>query len=116
MKEITSSTQPCWSYQGMPRKWETVLCRLRIGHTRLTHGFLMSGSNPPDCDDCLVPLTVRHIICECPKFVSLRNQYLSNCREKHGSFALSKVLGENVRFGVSGIFKFIEEAELLHRI
>ena len=116
MKEITSNTQPDWSYQGMPRKWETVLCRLRIGHTRLTHGFLMTGSNHPDCNDCLVPLTVRHILCECPTFLSLRNRYLSDCREEQGNFTLSKVLGENVSFSASGIFKFIEEAGLLHLI
>ena len=116
MREITSSTQPCWSYQGMPRKWETVLCRLRIGHTRLTHGFLMSRSNHPYCDDCLVPLTVKHILCECPNLLSLRNQYLSDCQEDRGNFVLSKILGENVSFNVSGIFKFVEAAGLLHHI
>ena len=36
MKEITSVTSP-WKYGRMPRRWETVLCRLRIGHTLLTH-------------------------------------------------------------------------------
>ena len=116
MREITNSTQPCWSYTGMPRKWETVLCRLRIGHTRLTHGFLMSGSNQPYCDDCLVPLTVKHVVTECPNFLHLRNRFLSDCREEQGNFTLSKVLGENVIFNGSGIFKFIEEAGLLHFI
>ena len=100
----------------MPRRWETILCRLRIGHTRLTHGFLMSGGRQPYCDDCRVPLTVKHIIIQCPKFRSLRNRFLADCRGAHGSFILSQVLGENVNFNDSGIFKFIEEARLVHFI
>ena len=38
LREITSLTRP-WAYAYMPRRWETALCRLHIGHTRLTHGF-----------------------------------------------------------------------------
>ena len=33
LKELTSSTHPSWSYAGLSRKFETLLCRLRIGHT-----------------------------------------------------------------------------------
>ena len=39
MREITQHIHP-WSYYHMPRR-KTVLCRLRIGHTRLTHGYLV---------------------------------------------------------------------------
>jgi len=34
---------------------DTVLlntCRLRIGHTRLTHSFLLSGDDLPECGTC----------------------------------------------------------------
>ena len=64
MKEIATSVSP-WKY-SMDRRRETALCRLRIGHTCLTHGFLMSRDPPPFCEDCLVPLTVRHLLVECP--------------------------------------------------
>ena len=65
MKEITNSVHP-WKYFSLPRKYEVILSRLRIGHTKLTHSFLMNGDPQPFCDDCLVPLTVRHIMIECP--------------------------------------------------
>lgn len=29
------------------------------------HAFLMSGGRQPYSDDCLVPLTVRHLLVEC---------------------------------------------------
>ena len=60
MREITNDIKP-WSYSHNSRTQEVSLCRLRIGHTRMTHGFLMSGDHPPYCEDCLVLLTVKHL-------------------------------------------------------
>ncbi|MPC70995.1 hypothetical protein E2C01_065262 [Portunus trituberculatus] len=30
----------------------------------------------PYCDDCLVPLTVRHLLVECPSLTDFRHRYL----------------------------------------
>ena len=57
------------------REWAVKLTRLRIGHSHLTHGFLMEQGPPPYCDDCIVPLTVRHLLVECPSFVTERRQH-----------------------------------------
>ena len=115
MREITGSVNP-WKYLSMPRHWEVALCRLRIGHTRITHGFLMAGEHPRYCDDCLVLLTVKHLLIECPSLDDIRRQYLSECRDESGMYHLSKVLGEKVAFKESGVFSFVEEAGLLHQI
>ena len=38
---------------------DTVLLnRSRIGHTRLTHSYLLSGDDLPECGTCQCPLTV----------------------------------------------------------
>ena len=116
LKELTSSTHPSWSYAGLSRNFETLLCRLRIGHTRLTHGFLMSGDHQPYCDDCLVPLSVKHFLTECPSFIELRSQYLSECRGENGNYVLSKVLGEKVGSNDDAVFRYIEEAGFLHSL
>ncbi|XP_066907144.1 uncharacterized protein [Halyomorpha halys] len=47
------------------RREDVVLTRLRIGHTRLTHGHLMKKENAPTCRYCGNDLTVRHILTEC---------------------------------------------------
>ena len=65
MREIAKSVCP-WKYYPMVRKHEVILARLRIGHSRLTHGFLMCRGLQPFYEDCIVPLTVRHLIIECP--------------------------------------------------
>ena len=46
------------------RKDQVVLTRCKIGHTRLTHAFLMQGEDAPECIPCQCPLTVKHILLE----------------------------------------------------
>ncbi|XP_055590659.1 uncharacterized protein LOC129742740 [Uranotaenia lowii] len=42
------------------------LTRIRIGHTRLTHGYLMGKEDPPICPACSVVITIKHILTQCP--------------------------------------------------
>ena len=102
-------------YSPMTRQREVILCRLRIGHTRLTHGFLMSGDHQPFCEDCLVPLTVRHLMVECPSLLDERERHFpASCRGNNGGFSLAKILG--VDFKENCLFSFIEEIGILNKI
>ena len=47
------------------RRTEVVLTRLRIGHTHLTHKYLLCGEDPPQCAICDSLLTVEHILTRC---------------------------------------------------
>ena len=58
-----------------PRSWSVKLTRLRVGHCRATHGYLMNQDPPPYCMDCIVPLTVRHILLECPSYMQHRHLF-----------------------------------------
>ena len=42
------------------RKEGVVLARLRLGHTRVTHSYLLLGEEHPQCVGCDAPFTVRH--------------------------------------------------------
>ena len=48
------------------RRDETVLTRLRIGHSRVTHSYLLSRESQPICDHCKCVFTVKHMLLECP--------------------------------------------------
>jgi len=74
-RAISHDTKPLPNSSSIHRSWEIVLCRLRIGHTTLTHGYLMEGSQRPYCQDCLVPLTVIHFVTECPTYREERMRY-----------------------------------------
>ena len=53
---------------------DMVIRRARIGHTKLTHGYLMDkNAQPPMCDSCQQRITVRHILIECSELKPIRD-------------------------------------------
>ena len=74
----------------------------------------MNKEPQPFCEDCLVPLTVRHFLAECPSLLDARNKYLSGCKANDGSFMLSKILGSD--FKEDSLFNFIKEIGFLENI
>ena len=118
MGEITTSTLPQWTYTHVrDRRAQTLLARLRIGHTYLTQRYLLTRDPQPYCDDCLVPLTVRHILVECPSLIELRHRYLYRCRNRDsGVYYVSKVLGPDCLAPGHNVLKFLGEAGLLPQL
>jgi len=49
---------------------------VRIGHTRITHKYLLSGDRPL-CDKCQCSLTVKHILLECCSIKHVRENYFT---------------------------------------
>lgn len=66
------------------------LTRLRIGHTRLTHGFLLTGEDIPECVSCGVPFTVKHLLMDCENFELDRMEYYDQ-----NDITLSTLLSSN---------------------
>jgi ribonuclease HI/uncharacterized protein YjgD (DUF1641 family) len=58
------------------RKEQTVITRLRLGHTKLTHLHLIEKRNPPKCS-CSNDLTVKHLF-ECTNYIDSRQKYNIN--------------------------------------
>ena len=58
--------------QAVQEGCEVVLCRARIGHTHLTHSYILRKDPPPLCEHCQCILTVRHILVECNHFAQER--------------------------------------------
>jgi ribonuclease HI len=61
----------------LPRRDELLIHRLRIGHTHLTHAYLLKREKPPECIPCQLPLTVEHILLHCIDFNLVRQKYYS---------------------------------------
>ena len=61
------------------RKDEVVLCRARIGHTYMTHSYILKKDPPPQCEHCQCILTVRHILVECNHLAQTRNDIFGRC-------------------------------------
>ena len=71
MPEITSWPRG----QREDRREEVVLARSRIGHTHLTHSYLLKRDPAPVCYACSCPLTVKHILIECADFGHIRPSF-----------------------------------------
>ena len=57
------------------RREEVVLTRLRIGHTRLTHSYLLEREDQPLYISCNEPFTVKHFLIDCIEFSHVRRQF-----------------------------------------
>jgi ribonuclease HI len=88
-----------WNYSSQyNRTQEVILCRLRIGHTRLTHGYLMAKENPPYCMTCHALLTVDHIFSECRLIENIRLKHFPSVRYIPHDQRLKHILSESENF------------------
>jgi len=88
----------------MSHRDAVLINRLRIGHTRLTHTYLLSGDDQPVCSACQSPLTVKHFLIECVNFAAIRSRYF--CASS------MKDVFENVN--AQSIIDFIKEIHFYH--
>ena len=77
------STHPVLPYKfptsTLTRNEEWVYTRAHIGHTRLTHGHRLNpGEDAPECEDCIEPLTMNHILIECPSLDEVREDFFQD--------------------------------------
>ena len=61
----------------LPRRDEIIIHRLRIGHTFLTHGYLLKRDSPPQCSACQTQLTVEHVLLHCPMWNAIRTNHFT---------------------------------------
>ena len=57
------------------RKEESVLTRLRIGHTFYTHNFILKREDPPFCFACNEVMSVMHILIKCADLIEVRKKF-----------------------------------------
>ena len=94
LKEIMPIIVPFHTL-GLLRREEVVIHRIRIGHTRLTHGYLMENKPIPNCPFCdNIPISIKHILIECVDLNNIRSRYhdATDLEELFDSFSLSIIL------------------------
>jgi kelch-like protein 2/3 len=119
LRQIKETIKPWPSSAQKVRKHERVLARLRIGHTRLTHGYLMERGRPPYCDDCLVPLTVKHMLAECPSYRAERIRWFPRVALlRDADDILIEILAENnaTNFHTPSVIGYLTQLGVLDKI
>jgi hypothetical protein len=62
---------------GITRRDEVVLHRSRIGHTHLTHAYLLKRDNVPMCNACHCQQTVQHLLLDCTSYAYIRGKHFN---------------------------------------
>ncbi|XP_072384390.1 uncharacterized protein [Diabrotica undecimpunctata] len=105
---IINPTVYSFKIPTMTRRDKLIIRRLRIGHTRFTHGYLMTSENPPVCEHCdSHRVTVEHLLVEC--------SYYRMYRLAHNiTGSLKQILSSpNV---YSALIDFLKDCRLYYRI
>ena len=57
------------------RKEQVTITRLRIGHSSLTHSFILKQEQQPLGSTCQTPCPIKHVLLECKVFNDTRKRY-----------------------------------------
>ena len=80
--------------KGMTKQDGTVCARLRIGHSYLTHCYLLKGEPQRFCVSCNEALTINHLLTNCAEFAdSRRKHYSANTLDKVLTWVIMPVNG-----------------------
>ena len=88
------------------RKENTVLNRIHIGHSYLTHSFILRKEEAPVCVACNVVLTVKHILIECADLLETRKKYF----EEKSLYSLFRNVIPEV------VFDFLREIGVFYKV
>ena len=108
LSSIKDSPEPWPLVSSLGRRESTIICRLRIGHTNLTHIYRILRADPPRCEECQCQLTVQHILVDCRKYNNLR-------RRLNMSSNIKELLSDNASC-LESTLKFIRLANLYSKI
>ena len=98
------------------RREEIVLCRLRLGHTRYTHSYLLDKTLRPECDQCQCPLTIQHILLDCTVYAQERRVIMTLCQGIGAQFGLRTLLGNEFPSITDAVFIFLRRCDLMKKL
>ena len=107
-KSIRSTIEPWHSSFNPNRRVEVILSRMRIGHTRLTHNFILEGSSAPMCAHCDDSLSIEHILVHCSRVKNARDKY------RMGNKSLAEILNDSVN--IEALIGFLKEVKIYNEI
>ena len=78
------------SFLNLNRHDQTKITRCRIGHTRLTHSYLLNNKQPSFCVSCHEPFTLKQFLISCIDFHHIHRKYF-NAKTAKELFNVSSV-------------------------
>lgn len=98
------------------RRVEVLLCRLRIGHTRLTDLHFLRDENVKLCAHCGKGLTVLHILWHCPFHHQLRRSSFPELFRGYFPFHPMFLLSDFPLVPFHRVLDYLKKAGYLHQL
>ena len=95
---------PC--SHGQNRKEQVVLTKCRIGHSRLTHSYLLNNEERPECIPCSSNFSLKHVLIDCVDVADVRHTFY-NANSLSNLF--TNIAGDT-------ILQFLKEIDLYTKI
>jgi len=103
--------------ESRSRREESIITRLRIGHTGLNSSLKLIGKHPTGkCQHCTHLETVEHILFQCTKYSEERNQLFQSLRMVNQNFTMQGLLGKTSSNNYHFVIKFLRDTDLAKRI
>lgn len=105
LRDIKDTIDKFKMHSELTKKESSILTRLRIGHTRLTHSYLFETPQERPMCECGEILTVKHIFENCNNLVTLK--------QRHGITGINDLINENCN---KIILEFLKDADIYNKI
>ena len=105
------------NHQIKIKKTIKILTRLTIGHTLMTHKYILEKSarlSCPTCNNC--PIAVQHILTDFPNYGTERSTIKLHCRNHQLRLNLKTLLRNNHPELISLLFQFLPCTNLNNQI
>lgn len=102
------------AFADQPRNLQVPLTRLRVGVTNATHQHYFRREPPPECSTCHEPITLQHLLIDCPSVLQHRRPLQHLCNQLSSQFCLRTLLAPN--FPTDALLQFLRDSGLLQRI
>ena len=96
------------------RKYETIMTRLRIGHSNITHVHLMTRERQPRC--CGVPLTVKHFLVICKRHENERELLFPGIHHLRPKERMKKLLSDSKDINIEKLVKYLRDIGVYNKI
>ena len=77
MSCLSSDKQTNKQTKKKKERKETVVAQLRIGHSFITHSFILKGEETPVCIGCDELLNIEHILLTCSDLIEIRESHFT---------------------------------------
>ena len=77
LNELKPNFNSKCTFSNYSRKEQTKITRCRLGHTRITHSYILKNEQAPFCIPCNEPFTVKHFLITCAEFNYIRTKYFN---------------------------------------